>query len=196
MKRSAVPEQEPVVDADSWNEAVLDLFGGGWTFAQVGPRHHDDWRRDVTTVMALKTADPRRWASLNYAPEVDENRSGTNSPFFSWSPEETGKSLHEIGAESAGRLLVALKGDLYQAANIPDFEQRKETLFKSSRTILSRFGAGSRFFTNAAEAHRNPDADLLNPDTEWDCLSVYTTDCGLVAVSDAEIGVFWAFWED
>ncbi|MFE4048222.1 hypothetical protein [Streptomyces sp. YIM B13518] len=188
--------QEPVVDADSWNAAVLDLFGGGWTFARVGPRLHDDWRRDVTTVMALKAADPRRWTSLNHAPGVDENRSGTDSPFLPWSPEETVRSLHEIGVEPAGRLLVALQGELYQAFNIPDFAQRKETLFRSSRTILSRFDAGSRFFTNAAEARRNPDADLLNPDTEWDCLSVCISDCGLVVVSDAEIGVFWAFRDD
>ncbi|MFD7058679.1 hypothetical protein [Streptomyces sp. NPDC059906] len=196
MNRSAVPEQEPVVDAESWGAAVLELFGGGWTFAQVGPRRHDDWHRDVTTVMALKATDPRRWASLDYAPEIGENRSGTNSPFFPYSPEEIGTSLHEVGGESAGRLLVALQGDMYQAANIPDFDQRKESLFRSSRTILSRFGTPCRFFTNAAEAHRNPAADLLNPDTEWDCLSVYTTDCGLVAVSDTEIGVFWAFFED
>ncbi len=191
-----MPEQEPVADAESWRAAVLELFGGGWTFAQVGPRRHDDWRRDVTTVMALKATDPRRWASLNYAPEVGENRSGTNAPFFPWSPEEIGTSLHEVGGESASQLLVALQGDMYQAANIPDLDQRKESLFRSSRTILSRFGDCCRFFTNAAEAHRNPDADLLNPDTEWDCLSVYTTDCGLVAVSDTEIGVFWALFED
>lgn len=189
-------EQEPVTNAHSWSSALRDLFDGGWTFAQVGPRCHDDWRYDLTTVMALKATDPRHWASLNYAPEIGENRSGTGSPFFPWSPEEAGKSLHEIGADSAIRLLVALKGEFYQAASIPDFENRKEFLLDSSRTILSRFDAGSRFFTNATEAHRNPDADLLNPDTEWDCLSVYTTDCGLVAVSDAEIGVFWAFWED
>ncbi|MFI2410141.1 hypothetical protein [Streptomyces sp. NPDC018947] len=190
-----MPEEEPVVDADSWKSALLDLFGGGWTFAQVGPRRHDDWRRDMTALMALKAVDPRHWASLNYAPD-NENRGGTNSPFFPWSPEETGASLHEVGVESAGRLLVALQGDLYQASSIPDFEQRKEGLFRSARTILSRFGANSRFFTNAAEARRDPNADLLNPDTEWDCLSVYITDCGLVAVSDTEIGVFWAFWDD
>ncbi|MFD4262513.1 hypothetical protein ACFWR9_34050 [Streptomyces sp. NPDC058534] len=191
-----MPQQEPAVQADSWKSAVSDLFGGGWTFAQVGPRCHDDWRRDVAAVMALKTTDPRGWSSVNYAPEVGENRSGTNSPFFPWPSEEIDRSLHEIGMRSAGQLLVALQGDSYQAANIPDFDQQRDRLCRSSRVILSRFSTHSRFFTNAADAHRNPDADLLNPDTEWDCLSVYTTDCGLVAVSDTEIGVFWAFWED
>jgi hypothetical protein len=42
----------------------------------------------------------------------------------------------------------------------------------------------------------NPDADLLNPDAEWNCLSNFTTDCGLIVVSDSEVGVFWAFDED
>ncbi|MGC9376289.1 hypothetical protein [Streptomyces sp. MH13] len=191
-----MPQQEPTVDADSWKSAVFDLFGGGWTFARVGARRHDDWRHDVTTVMALKVTDPRHWVSVNYAPEVGEDRSGTDSPFLPWSPKDAGNSLHEVGMKSAGQLLVALKGDSYQAAGIPDFDQQKDRLFRSSQVILSRFGDHGRFFTNAADAHRNPDADLLNPDTEWDCLSVYTTDCGLVAVSESEIGVFWAFWED
>ncbi|AKJ12824.1 hypothetical protein ABB07_23145 [Streptomyces incarnatus] len=113
-----------------------------------------------------------------------------------WSPEQIQESLYEIGGESATQLLVALQGDFYQAAGIKDFENRKEQLFKDSRTVLARFGANSTFFTNAADAYENPTVDLLNPDTEWSCLSVYTTDCGLVAVSDTEVGVFWAFWED
>ncbi|MEU6462169.1 hypothetical protein [Streptomyces sp. NPDC046976] len=175
---------------------MFDLYGGGWTFAWVGPRQHEDWRRDVAAVMALKVTDPRRWKSVNYAPEINENRSGTGSPFMPWSPEQLGESLYEIGRRSAAQLLVALKGEFFQAAGIRDFESRKESLFKSSEEILSRFDPDSLFFTNASEAYGNRDADLLNPDTEWSCLSVYTTDCGLVVVSDAEVGVFWAFFED
>ena len=91
---------------------------------------------------------------------------------------------------------MALKGEFFQAAGIPDFETRKEGLFKSSEEILSRFDSNSLFFTNAADARENRDADLLNPDTEWSCLSVYTTDCGVVVVSDTEVAAFWAFWED
>ncbi|MEV5429769.1 hypothetical protein [Streptomyces sp. NPDC052701] len=196
MNRNFVPQQEPAVDAASWKAAVLDLFGGGWTFARVGPRRHADWRRDAAAVMALEATDPRRWLSINYAPEVGEDRSGTGSPFMPWSLDELGNCLYEIRRRPAGQLLVALKGDSYQAAGIPDFAKRKDGLFTSSRTVLSRFGPDGRFFTNASDARENPDADLLNPDTAWECLSVYTTDCGLVAVSDTEVGVFWAFWED
>jgi hypothetical protein len=146
--------------------------------------------------MALRSTDPRKWSSLNYAPEVNENRSGIGSPFMPWGPEQLGQSLYEVGREQAGRLLVALQGELYQAARIPDFEQREDGLFSASRLVLSRFAPDARFFTNASVARDDAGADLLNPDTVWECLSVYTTDCGLIALSDTEIGVFWAFWED
>ncbi|WP_225635095.1 hypothetical protein [Streptomyces solaniscabiei] len=191
-----MPQREPSVDGASWRAALLDLFGGGWTFAQVGPRRHEDWRRDAATVMALRSTDPRKWSSLNYAPEIDENRSGIGSPFMPWSPEQLGECLYEVGREPAGHLLVALRGDQYQAAGIPDFERRRDSLSRSSRRVLSRFGPEARFFTNASVARDNPSADLLNPDAMWECLSVHTTDCGLIALSDTEIGVFWAFWED
>ncbi|MFJ8540658.1 hypothetical protein ACIRFH_01340 [Streptomyces sp. NPDC093586] len=191
-----MPQQENTLDAAVWEAALLDLFGSGWTFVQVGPRRHEDWRRDAVAVMTLRSTDPRKWSSMNYAPEVDENRSGIGAPFMPWSADQLGRSLYEVGREQAGRLLVALQGEFYQAARVPDFEQRKDSLFASSRSVLSRFAPDARFFTNASVARDDPDADLLNPDTVWDCLSVYTTDCGLVAVSDTEVGVFWAFWED
>ncbi|MGW7647655.1 hypothetical protein [Streptomyces bobili] len=139
---------------------MTDLFGGGWTFAWVGPREHDDWRRDAASVMSLKAIDPRGWKSVNHAPEVAEDRSGTGAPFMAWSPEQLNASL-----------------------------------FSSSREILSRFGPSATFFTNASDARDNPNVDLLNSDAQWECLSVHTTDCGLVVVSDAEEGVFWAFWK-
>ncbi|PZT69439.1 hypothetical protein DN402_22375 [Streptomyces sp. SW4] len=175
---------------------MLDLFGGGWTFAAVGPRSHGNWLLDVAAVMALRTEDPRHWLSVDHAPEINEDPSGIGSPFMPWSADRLADSLYEVERDPAGRLLVALQGDGYQAAAIPDFEQRRDALLTSSRKILSRFGPDGRFFTNAADAQGNPKADLLNPSAEWACLSVYTTDCGLVAVSDTEVGVFWAFWED
>ncbi|MFV0135891.1 hypothetical protein ACLGIH_22195 [Streptomyces sp. HMX87] len=196
MIEEPLPEQETTVGAASWKSAVLDLFGGGWTFVSVGPRSHTDWRRDTAAVMALKTTDPRRWMSINFAPEVGEDRSGTGSPFMPWSLDVLGNSLYEVRRRPAGQLLVALGGEWYQAANRPGYEQHKDGLFSSSREILSRFGPDARFFTNAGDARENPDADLLNPDTQWECLAVYTTDCGLVAVSEEEVGVFWAFFED
>ena len=101
-----------------------------------------------------------------------------------------------VGRESATQLLVALQGEFYQSANIPDFAMRKDRLFECAGEILSRFGDNADHYTNAVEARDDPNADLTNPDTEWNCLSEFTTDCGLVVVSDSEVGVFWAFFED
>ncbi|MFH8803641.1 hypothetical protein ACH4F6_29205 [Streptomyces sp. NPDC017936] len=197
VERLAPARAESVAQAvASWKAAVLDLFGGGWSFAWVGPRDHQDWHRDVASVMALRVSDPRGWYSVDFAPESAESRGGAAAPFLPWSSEQLTASLFEVGPLSAAQLLVALKGEWYQAANIPDFENRKDELLRSSRRILSRFGPDASFFTNASEARNNPDADLLNPAAEWECLSDFTTDCGLVAVSATEVGVFWAFWED
>ncbi|MEV7790800.1 hypothetical protein AB0O68_02310 [Streptomyces sp. NPDC087512] len=188
-------ELEPSPDAVSWKAALLDLFGGARTFALVGPRRHEDWCRDAAAVMARRTTDPRYRASLDRAPEINEDRSGIGAPFMPWSPEQLRQCLYEVGRRPAGRLLVALRGENYRAVGIPDFERRKDSLFGSSRSVLSRFGPDARFFTNASAAQDDADTDLLNATTAWDCLSVYTTDCGLITVSDTEIGVFWAFWE-
>jgi hypothetical protein len=185
-----------VLDAGIWKAAVLDVLGGGWTFARVGPRQHEDWRRDALAVMTLRAEDPRRWHALNHAPDVGEDRSGIGAPFMGWSPDQLGGSLYEVREASARQLLAVLQGEHYQAAGIPDFDSRGEGLLRSARQVLSRFGPRARYFTNVSEARGNPDVDLLDADTEWECLAVYTTDCGLVAVSDTEVGVFWAFWED
>ncbi|MFF8591777.1 hypothetical protein ACF061_10055 [Streptomyces sp. NPDC015220] len=186
-----------MLDAESWKVAVLDLLGGTCGFARVGPRRHRDWRRDVASTMALRSDDPRRWYSLSAPPAVEGDRSGIGAPFMLWSAEQIGAALTGIDGARATRLLIALQGEPhYQAAHIPDFANRRDALFRSARHVLSRFGPSARFLTNASGACADPDADWLNPDTQWECLSVHTTDCGLVAVSDDEVGVFWAFWED
>ncbi|MFI9343265.1 hypothetical protein ACIG0D_18645 [Streptomyces sp. NPDC052773] len=185
-----------MLDSASWKSALLDVLGSGWTFARVGPRRHEDWRRDVVAVMTLRAEDPRRWHGFDYAPEVGEDRSGIGAPFVRWPLDQLGACLYEVRRASAEQMLVALQGELYQASRIPDFDRRRDGLFRSARQVLSRFGPRARYFTNASEARGHPDACLLDADTAWECLSVFTTDCGLVAVSDTEVGVFWAFWED
>ncbi|WP_427921364.1 hypothetical protein [Streptomyces sp. cg40] len=186
-----------MTDSASWEAALLELFGGGWTFAAAGPRKNDDWRRDVLSVMALKVNDPRKWRSINLAPQGPGGEAGPDEPFLvDWSLDEFESLLYTVGELSASQLLIALQGEHYQACNIPDFENRRERLFAYSEEILSRFGPEATYYTNVAQARENPNADLLNPDSEWNCLSNFTTDCGVIVVSGSEVGVFWAFFED
>ena len=183
-------------DSHSWKSDLLELFGGAFSFAAAGPRRHGDWRRDVRAVMRLETADPRKWEQVNCPPPTSGTAATESRPFADLQADELDSLLYRIGKESAAQLLVALQGTHYQAANIPDFTSREERLFACAELILSRFGPEAAYYTNAAEARNNPDANLLNPDTEWNRLSDFTTDCGLIVAADSEVGVFWAFDED
>lgn len=185
-----------MVDSASWKTALLELLGGAFAFAAAGPRKHEDWRRDVQAVMTLKVTDPRKWGSLNFPPPSAGIEKTEEKPFTDLRLDEFDSLLYRVGKRSATQLLVALQGQFYQASHIPNFEIRKERLFGCAEEILSRFGDHATYYTNAAEARGTPDADLLNPDTEWNCLSDFTTDCGLIVISDFEVGVFWAFDED
>ncbi|MFJ7149608.1 hypothetical protein ACIQVT_15595 [Streptomyces sp. NPDC100445] len=185
-----------MIDSTSWQSALLELFGGTFAFAAAGPRRNEDWRRDVQAVMALEAFDPRNLGVINCPPPTSDVEKAEGKPFADLRIEEFDELLYGIGRRSAAQLLVALQGLHYQAANIPDFEARKERLFDSAELILSRFGQRATYCTNAAEARGDSDPDLLNPDTEWNRLSDFTTDCGLIVVADSEVGVFWAFDED
>ncbi|MFJ4802802.1 hypothetical protein [Streptomyces murinus] len=185
-----------MLDSAVWQADLLELFGGTFAFAAVGPRTQDDWRRDVQAVMMLKAKDPRGWNALIVPPPSSATAMTDEKPFADLRLEEFDRLLYPVEKHSATQLLVALQGEFYQSANIPDFAHREERLIACADEILSRFGRDARCYTNAAEARDNPNADLMNPETEWNCLSEFTTDCGLVVVSDAEVGVFWAFFED
>ncbi|MEV7749104.1 hypothetical protein [Streptomyces griseofuscus] len=185
-----------MLDSASWQAGLLELFGGAFAFAAVGPRTQDDWRRDVQAVMMRKAKDPRDWSALIVPPPSSASAETDEKPFADLRLEEFDRLLYPVGRESATQLLVALQGEFYQSINIPNFANREKQLIVCAKRILSRFGLDARFYTNAAEARDDPNVDLVNPDTEWNCLSEFTTDCGLVVVSDSEVGVFWAFSED
>lgn len=82
---------------------------------------------------------------------------------MAWKPEQLNSGLYEICSASATQLLIALKGEWYQAANIPNLIDRRDGLLRSYREFLSQFGPSAAFFTKASDAQDNPNADLLNP---------------------------------
>ncbi|WKE71974.1 hypothetical protein [Streptomyces sp. WP-1] len=184
-----------MLDSAAWRAGLLELFGGAFAFAAVGPRTQGDWRRDVQAVMMLRAKDPRGWSAL-VVPPPSATAMTDEKPFADLRLEEFDRLLYPVGRESAAQLLVALQGEFYQSANIPDFADREERLMGCAHEILSRFGRDASCYTNAAEARDDPNVNLMNPETEWNCLSEFTTDCGIVVVSDSEVGVFWAFFED
>ncbi|MFR9796265.1 hypothetical protein ACL02U_10235, partial [Streptomyces sp. MS06] len=105
--------------------------------------------------MTLKVSDPRKWAFINCPPPVSDIEETEKKPFAHLGINEFDSLLYGVGARSAVQLLVALQGMHYQAANIPDFESRKERLFYCSQLILSRFGPEAAYYTNVAEARGN-----------------------------------------
>ncbi|WP_033325296.1 hypothetical protein [Streptomyces yerevanensis] len=183
------------IDAESWSAAVTDLFGA-WTFAAVGPRTHEDWRRDLSTALILDTRDPRGWLNVNYAPICTGDSSAMTDPFHKWNSEDLDGSLFKITEKSATEILVALQGTMFKAKTIPDFSHRRERLFHSATTILARFGPTAHYYVNCSLAEDDPNLDLLNDANEFACLSKYIVDCGAVVVSETEVGAFWGFFDD
>ncbi|MER6500689.1 hypothetical protein ABT218_15135 [Streptomyces sp. NPDC001455] len=63
-----------------------------------------------------------------------------------------------------------------------------------ARTVLARYGDEATYHTNVYK----PDTargtlDFTTSGRSYNPLSVYTEDCGLITVSDTEVGLFWNF---
>ncbi|WP_404957663.1 hypothetical protein [Streptomyces sp. 147326] len=58
--------------------------------------------------------------------------------------------------------------------------------------IMSRFPGDTRFHSNLGWKGDHPDS-YEQPVTGMDPFSRFGWDAGLIAVNDAEVGVFWAF---
>lgn len=179
-------------DQDRWHDAVLTLFGG-MAFAMTGAREHADWRRDAANVMRLKAVDPRGWTSINGAPDGDVwTTCGPSVPFLPPSLDDF-DSVFEVSRESAAQLLVTLQGEWFQTAGIPEFEAKKDELLAQAGVILGRFGAAATCYTNASAAKGNQHANMFLREAMYESFTDYTMDCGLIVVSDSEVGVFWSF---
>ncbi|MGW3109991.1 hypothetical protein [Streptomyces sp. NPDC001091] len=63
-----------------------------------------------------------------------------------------------------------------------------------ARTVLARYGDAATFHTNVDRPGTAPGTlDFATPNWGYRPLSVYSEDCGLIVVSDTEIGMFWNF---
>ncbi|WP_433570764.1 hypothetical protein [Streptomyces sp. CA-251247] len=182
------------MDEASWSASLRALFGEGM-FAAVGARRHKDWRRDAFDVMRLTTDDPRGWPRLVMAPGGRRYGTGPDNPFTAVTPAAYA-SVFPVARTGAEQLLVSLLGDWFQVDGIPDFAARERELISHARGVLERFGRDALYFTNVSAALDDPHADMFRREGSYECFTEHVMDCGVIAVSAGEVGVFWGFTID
>ncbi|MFG3195239.1 hypothetical protein ACGFYT_03820 [Streptomyces sp. NPDC048208] len=181
------------VDQASWEAAVRHLFEDAYPYDATGPRRHEDWVLDLLPLMA-RVPDPRGWVGLDDAVQDPEREASPTYPFVSHSPDHIRNCLREIDRNSAENLLLALTDDRCTLSNLRRFTQSEEELRFMARTVLARYGDAATFHTNVDRPGTAPGTlDFTTPNWGYHPLSVYTEDCGLIVVSDTEVGMFWNF---
>ncbi|MFI9720414.1 hypothetical protein ACIHFE_12250 [Streptomyces sp. NPDC052396] len=186
----------PAPGHDQWHAAVSRLFDEISPFVRTGPRNHQDWRMDALAVFARDVDDPRGWLSLDMQHARDEYPdAGGPFPFRPLTVDYLSERLYEVEPEPAVQLLVIMLDDWFSVRGVWNFEERKEQLLADARTLISRYGAGARFYTSSPAARTTSRPDLFDPQTKsfGGSFTGLMGDLGLIAVSDDEVGVFWAF---
>ncbi|MFD4023800.1 hypothetical protein ACFWRV_09820 [Streptomyces sp. NPDC058576] len=170
------------------------LFGEGM-FAAAGARRHADWRLDALGVMQLVTEDPRGWSRRVLGPEGGIYGSGPNGPFGAVTHNDF-IGAFPVARRGAEQIMDTLQGEWFQANDIPDFHEREAELTGHAKAILARFGEDALFFTNAVSARNNPHADMFRREGVYEGFTDHVMDCGVIAVSATEVGIFWGFTID
>ncbi|WP_405439213.1 hypothetical protein OG373_17935 [Streptomyces avidinii] len=185
----------------SWEAAVRHLYEDAFTFSATGPRGHEDWSADVLAVMERAVPDPRGWAGL----DDTANERSQEHPAFPFcrpsfradpsrplTPADVRERLYEIDRASAENLLLALTDDGCTLRNLERFTESFEELQGRARTILARYGDAFTCHTNVSSIGHVGTLDFGKP-MGWLPMTFYGEDCGLVVVSETEVGLFWAF---
>ncbi|MFJ2022753.1 hypothetical protein ACIODW_02925 [Streptomyces sp. NPDC087897] len=177
-----------------WSRSLSALFGEGM-FAAVGARRRDDWRLDALDVMRLTTGDPRGWSRRISAAGGSAHGLGADGPFGAV-VRATFDGAYPVSRRSAEQIVVTLHGAWFQTDDIPDFSVREPGLTAHAGVLPGRFGADAVLFTNAVTARTDPHADMFHRDGVYEGFTGHAMDCGVIAVSATEVGVFWAFSTD
>ncbi|MBD0709082.1 MULTISPECIES: hypothetical protein [unclassified Streptomyces] len=181
------------VDQTSWEAAVRHLYEDAYPYDATGPRRHENWVLDVLALMARAVPDPRGWAGLDEAARAPEREEFPAYPFAVHPPEYVARRLKEIDRKSAENLLLALTDDRCTLSSLRRFTESEEELRNMARTILARYGDDATFHTNVGRGDTPGALDFTAEGFAYSPLSVHSEDCGLVVVSDTEVGVFWNF---
>ncbi|MEU8618127.1 hypothetical protein [Streptomyces sp. NPDC048623] len=184
----------PSADQTSWNAAVRHLYRDAVAYVATGPRSHEDWVLDVLLVMARAVPDPRGWARVDDTAQHPDREGNPTYPFAVRPPEYIAPRLKEIDRDSAEDLLLALTEAGCTLANLQYFDESPEELRAMARTILARYGDQATYHTNVSKQGSAPGTlDFTRESLGYSPLGVLMEDCGLVIVSDTEVGLFWTF---
>ncbi|WP_326591469.1 hypothetical protein [Streptomyces sp. NBC_01294] len=186
---------EPLT-SETWADA-LDLYESSYTFVSVAPRVHGRWWLDFTSIVRLEARDPRGWRSIDPDEEEFDLRV---DPIYPWldppaTMEEAErfqgrvKQLPRASVRSLLVLLGILGMDVSKASN---WERRRPGMEHRAEAIMSRFPAGTHFYSNLGWKGDHP-AFYEQPVTGMDPFSQFGWDAGLIAVNDDEVAVFWTF---
>ncbi|MFB7272301.1 hypothetical protein [Streptomyces sp. NPDC056244] len=188
----------PEAVRNRWEAAALRLFDDTYSFVASGPRSHGEWREDVLPVMARAVGDPRGWAVLDWDAEDERRR---DDPFYPFTDPTAARlrEVYEIPGEAAVNLLVAMTDEWFQVSNIPGFAERRPGMLADAEVLISRYGPDAAFYTTSVDARASSASDFSDaPDFSEKAgagrsFTACLMDLGLIAVSDAEVGVFWSF---
>ncbi|WP_327240583.1 hypothetical protein OG243_37355 [Streptomyces sp. NBC_01318] len=184
----------PSVNQTSWDAAVRHLYRDAYAYITTGPRWHEDWTLDVPALMTRNVPDPRGWARVDDAEKDPERVGNPTWPFAIHPPEYVAPRLKEIDRASAENLLLALTESGCTLSNLRYFDESPDELRAMARTILARYGDKATYHTNVTKHGSAPGTlDFTLESLGYSPLGVFTEDCGLVIVSDTEVGLFWTF---
>ncbi|MEW1698072.1 hypothetical protein [Streptomyces sp. NPDC091278] len=182
------------VDQNSWDAAVRHLYRDAFAYIATGARRHEDWVLDALALMGRAVPDPRGWARVDDAAQAPERQVCPAYPFAVHPPEYVAPRLKEIDRDSAEDLLLALTETGCTLANLQYFDESPEQLREMARTVLARYGDTATYHTNVNKRGSAPGTlDFTRESLGYSPLGVLMEDCGLVIVSDTEVGLFWSF---
>jgi hypothetical protein len=181
-------------DRTSWEAAVRHLYRDAYAYIATGPRRHQDWTLDVLALMARAVPDPRGWARVDDAEKDPEREANPMWPFAGHPLEYVAPRLKKIDRASAENLLLALTEAGCTLANLRYFNESEDELRAMARTILARYEDKATYHTNVSKTgSASGTLDFTLESLGYSPLSVLMEDCGLVVVSDTEVGLFWTF---
>ncbi|WP_234343252.1 hypothetical protein [Streptomyces sp. WM6372] len=102
-------------------------------------------------------------------------------PFAVHPPEYVAERLQEIDRDSAENLLLALTDDKCTLSSLERFTDSEKALRAMARTVLARYGDGTRCHTNVNRpGHARGTLDFTSSGWAYSPLSVYSEDYGLI----------------